>query len=193
MLKSINNFNLYIKTDTKNNTEPDNKNNTKKKDTKNNTKPDTKNNSEPDSKNNTKKKDTKNNTEPDTKNNTKPDTKNKIKPYTKDDIESNINDIRASMRENQITVKNRYIRNSLLETEKTIRNNILVYSGLKKLPSESHSKANELIKLGTILNDSINVIQREIHERDKKVMKKIDKNKIKTVDSFIYELKAIIN
>ena len=126
---------------------------------------DTKNNTEPGSKNNTKKKDTKNNTEP--------DTKNKTKPYTKDDIESNINDIRASIRKNQITVKNRY--KNLLETEKTIRNNILVYSGLKKLPSESHSKANELIKLDTILNDSINVIWRENHERDKKVMKKIDK------------------
>ena len=69
----------------------------------------------------------------------------------------------------------------------------MVYSGLKKLPSESHSKANELIKLDTILNDSINVIWSEIHERDKKVMKMIDKNKIKTIDSFIYELKDIIN
>ena len=123
---------------------------------------DTKNNTEPGSKNNTKKKDTKNNTEP--------DTKNKTKPYTKDDIESNINDIRASIRKNQITVKNRY--KNLLETEKTIRNNILVYSGLKKLPSESHSKANELIKLDTILNDSINVIWRENHERDKKSYEK---------------------
>ena len=53
---------------------------------------DTKNNTEPGSKNDTKKKDTKNNTEP--------DTKNKTKPYTKDDIESNINDIRASMTKN---------------------------------------------------------------------------------------------
>ena len=54
-------------------------------------------------------------------------------------------------------------------------------------------KANELIKLDTILNDSINIIWREIHERDKKVIKKIDINKIKNVDSFIYEMKAIIN
>ena len=54
MLKSINSFNLYIKSDTTNNTEPD----IKKKDTKNTT--------EPDAKNNTKKKDTKNNIEPDT-------------------------------------------------------------------------------------------------------------------------------
>ena len=54
-------------------------------------------------------------------------------------------------------------------------------------------KANELIKLDTILNDLINVIWREINGRDKKVIKKIDVNKIKNVDSFIYELKAIIN
>ena len=88
------------------------------------------------------KEDTKNNTEPDTKNNTESDTKNNTKPHTKDDIESNINDIRASIRKNQITIKNRY--KSLLETKKTIRNNIdLVYSGLKKLPSESQLKANE--------------------------------------------------
>ena len=57
MVKSINSFNSYIKVI---NTEPDTKNNTKKKDTKNNT--------EPDTKNNTKKKDTKNNTKPDTEN-----------------------------------------------------------------------------------------------------------------------------
>ena len=44
-----------------------------------------------------------------------------------------------------------------------------------------------------MLNDSINVIWREIHERNKKGIKKIDKNKIKNADSFIYELKAIIN
>ena len=141
-------------------------------------KSDTKNNIEPDSKNNTK---------PDTKNNTKSDTKNKTKPYTKDDIESNINDIRASTKKkkNQVAVKNRY--KSLLETRKTIRNNI------DSVYSESQLKANELIKLDTILNDSINIIWREIHERDKKVIKKIDINKIKNVDSFIYELKDMIN
>ena len=54
-------------------------------------------------------------------------------------------------------------------------------------------KANELIKLDTILKDSINVIWRAIHERNKKSIQKIDKNKIKNTDSFIYELKVIIN
>ena len=143
--KLINRFNLYIKEDTKNNT-----------------KPDTKNHTEPD---------TKSNTEPDTKNNTESDTKNNTKPHTKDDIESNINDIRASIRKNQISIKNRY--KSLLETKKTIKNNIdSVNSGLKKLPSESQLKANELIKLDTILNDSISVIWHEIYERDKKSYKK---------------------
>ena len=85
--KLINMFNLYIKEDTKNNTEPD---------TKNKTESDTKNNIEPD---------TKNKTEPDTKNNTKSDTKNNTKPYTKDDIESNFNDIRAFIRKNEIKIK----------------------------------------------------------------------------------------
>ena len=54
-------------------------------------------------------------------------------------------------------------------------------------------KANELIKLDTILNDLINVIWREINDSYKKAIKKIDINKIKNVDSFIYEMKAIIN
>ena len=54
-------------------------------------------------------------------------------------------------------------------------------------------KANQLIKLDTILNDSINVIWREIHDRDKKGIKKIDINELKNVDSFTYESSAIIN
>ena len=54
-------------------------------------------------------------------------------------------------------------------------------------------KGNELIKLDTILNDSINVIWREIKIEIEKGIKKIDINKIKDVDSFIYKMKAIIN
>ena len=143
--KLINRFNLYIKQDTK------------KKDSKNTTKPDTKNNTKnntkPDIKNNTKTKDTKNNTKPDTR---KKDTKNNTKPDTENDIKWDINDTRKSIRKNQITIKNRF--KSLLETRKTVRNNIdLVYSGLKRLPRESQLKENELIKLDTILNDSIKV------------------------------------
>ena len=136
IVKLINRFNLYIKQDTKkkdtkNNTKPDTKNNTKKEDTKNNTKPDTKkkdtkNNTEPDTKNNTKKKDTKNNMEPDTKNNTK---KKDIKPDTNDDT-------RAPIKSKQKSIKNRY--KSLLETKKTFKNDIdSIHSALKKLPNES--------------------------------------------------------
>ena len=92
--KLINRFNLYIKQDTK------------KKDSKNTTKPDTKNNTKnntkPDIKNNTKTKDTKNNTKPDTR---KKDTKNNTKPDTENDIEWDINDTRKSIRKNQITIK----------------------------------------------------------------------------------------
>ena len=98
ILKMINNFNLYIKQDTKkkdtkNSTEPDTKTNTKKKDTKNNTEADTKNNTK---KKDTKKKDTKNNIEPDTENNTKKkdtkkkDNKNNTKPDTNDDTRGSI-------------------------------------------------------------------------------------------------------
>ena len=64
---------------------------------------------------------------------------------------------------------------------------------MKKLPNESQPKLIELIRLDTLLNDSINVIWREIYEGNKKVTKKIDKNKIKNVVIFIHQLNIIIN
>ena len=69
----------------------------------------------------------------------------------------------------------------------------MVYNALKKLPNESQPKLIELVRLDTILNDSINVIWREIYERDKKGLKKIDINKIKNVDTFIHQLNIVIN
>ena len=128
-----------------------------------------------------KKKDTKNSIKNDAKNNNKPDTE----PATSVDIKAHIID-------KQKLTKQRY--KSLLETKKSIKNNIeLIYIALKKLPKESQSKLTELVRLDTILNDSINVIWREIYERDKKGIKKIDVNKIKNVDGFIHQLKIIIN
>ena len=64
---------------------------------------------------------------------------------------------------------------------------------LKKLPKESQPKLIELVRLATILNDSINVIWRGIYERDETGIKKIDINKIKNVDSFIHQLNITIN
>ena len=69
----------------------------------------------------------------------------------------------------------------------------MIYTALKKLLKESQSKLAELVRSDTILNDSINVVWREINERDKKGIKKIDVNKIKNVDGFIHQLKIIIN
>ena len=69
----------------------------------------------------------------------------------------------------------------------------MVYNTLKKLPKESQPKLIELVRLDTILNDSINVIWREIYERDKKGIKKIDINKIKNIDIFIHQLNIVIN
>ena len=68
-----------------------------------------------------------------------------------------------------------------------------VNNALKKLPKESQAKLIELIRLDTLLNDSINVIWREIYERNKKIINKIDINKIKNVDTFIHQLNIIIN
>ena len=69
----------------------------------------------------------------------------------------------------------------------------MIYSALKKFPKESQLKITELIRLDTISNDSINVIWREIYDRERKVFKKIDANKIKNVDGFIDQLINIIN
>ena len=101
-------------------------------------------------------------------------------------------DIKAHITDKQRLIKKRY--KSLLETKKTIKNNIeLICSALKKLPKESQPKLTELIRLDTISNDSINVKWRQIYERERKVFKKIDVSKMKNVDGFIDQLKNIIN
>ena len=106
------------------------------------------------------KKDTKNSIEHDAKNNNKPD----IELATSEAIKAHIID-------KQKLIRKRY--KSLLETKETIKNNIeLINSALQKLPKESQPKLIELVRLDTILNDSINVIWREIYERDKKKFKK---------------------
>ena len=64
---------------------------------------------------------------------------------------------------------------------------------MKKLPNESQPKLTELIRLDTLLNDSINVVWREIYESNKKIIKKIDVNKIKNLDTFIHKLINVIN
>ena len=82
----------------------------------------------------------------------------------------------------------------MFEINKTIKNNIdLIYDALNKLLNESQPKLIELVRLNTILNDSINVVWREIYDRDRKVFKKIGINKIKNIDAFIQKLKIIIN
>ena len=138
----------------------------------------------------------------DTKNSITEDTKpgNKVVAKNKDtkknikadnDLVTN-DDIRAYIIDKQKAIKKIY--KSLLKTKKTIKNNIdLIYRALKKLSKESQPKLIELVRLDTILNDSINVIWREIYERDQKGIKMIDINKIKNVCSLIHQLNIIIN
>ena len=100
--------------------------------------------------------------------------------------------IKALIKGEQKLIKQRF--KSLLQTKKTIKNNIeLMYSSLKRLPKESQPKLNELIRLDTISNDSINVAWREIYEKERKFFKKIDANKVKNVDGFIDQLINVIN
>ena len=61
------------------------------------------------------------------------------------------------------------------------------------LPKVPQPKLIELIRLDTLSNDSINVVWREIYERERKTFKKIDVNKVKNVDAFIDQLINIIN
>ena len=69
----------------------------------------------------------------------------------------------------------------------------MIYSALKELPKESQPKLTELIRLDTISNDLINIVWCEIYERERKVFKKVDVNKIKNVDVFIPQLINVIN
>ena len=100
-------------------------------------------------------------------------------------------DIKVQIKDKQKIIRQRF--KSLLQTKKTIINNTeLINSALKRLPKESQPNLTELIRLDTISNDSINVVWREIYERERRVFKKIDANKVKNVDVFIDQLINII-
>ena len=88
----------------------------------------------------TEKKYTENNTKPDSENNTEPVTKIDVKKKnTKPDIKlATSDDIKANLTDKQKLIKKRY--KSLLETKKTIKNNIdLIYTALKNY-LKSHSQ-----------------------------------------------------
>ena len=44
-----------------------------------------------------------------------------------------------------------------------------------------------------MLNDSINIVWREIYDRERKTFKKIDTNKVKNIDAFIDQLINVVN
>ena len=69
----------------------------------------------------------------------------------------------------------------------------MIHNSLKRLLKEPQPKLIELIRLDAIPNDSINVIWREIYERERNVFKKIDANKVKKVHGFIDQFINIIN
>ena len=69
----------------------------------------------------------------------------------------------------------------------------MIHSSFKKLPKELQPKVIELIRLDTMSNDSINVVWREIYERERKSFKRTDANKVKNVDDFIDKLTNVIN
>ena len=138
-----------------------------------------------------------NNTKSNTENNTESVTKTVDKKNTKPDtkLDKNlaiIDEIKKHIIDKQKLIKKRY--NSVFQIKKTIKNNIdSVYNALKKLPNKSQPKLVQLVRLDTLLNDSINAIWREIYERDRKVFKKIDVNKIKSNYTVIRKLNIVIN
>ena len=117
--------------------------------------------------------------------------KNSIKEDTNNKPATNV-DIKAHIKDKQKLIKQRF--KSLLQTKKTTKNNIeLIYGSLRRLHKEPQPKLIELIRLDTISNNSINVVWSEIYERERKVFKKIDGNKVKNVDAFIDQLINVIN
>ena len=93
--------------------------------------------------------------------------KNNVKNDANDKLATNAG-IKAIIKDNQKIIKQRF--KSLLQTKKTIKNNIeLINSALKKLPKESQPKLIELIRFDTISNDPTNVVWREIYDRERKV------------------------
>ena len=100
--------------------------------------------------------------------------------------------IKAHIKDKQKLIKQRF--KTLLKTKKSIKNSIeLIHSSLKKLPKEPQPKIIELIRLDTMSNDSINIVWREIYDRERKAFKKIDVNKVKNADAFIDQLINVIN
>ena len=69
----------------------------------------------------------------------------------------------------------------------------MINSSLKKLPKEPQPKLIEIIRLDTMSNDSINIVWREIYDRERKTFKEIDVNKVKNVDAFLDQLINVIN
>ena len=69
----------------------------------------------------------------------------------------------------------------------------MIHSSLKNLPKKPQQKLIEIIRLDTMSNDSVNIVWREIYDRERKTFKKIDVNKVKNVDAFIDQLINVIN
>ena len=91
--------------------------------------------------------------------------KNSVEHDANDKAATNA-DIKALIKDKQEIIKQRF--ESLLQTKKTIKNNIeLIYSALLRLHKQSQPKPIELIRLDTISNDSVNVVWREIYERER--------------------------
>ena len=81
-------------------------------------------------------------------------------------------DIKAHIKDKQKLIKQRF--KSLLKTKKSIKNNIeLIHSSLKKLPKEPQPKLIELIRLDTMSNYSINIVWREIYDKERNTLKRL--------------------
>ena len=57
----------------------------------------------------------------------------------------------------------------------------MIHSSLKNLPKKPQQKLIEIIRLDTMSNDSVNIVWREIYDRERKTFKKIDVNKVKNM------------
>ena len=82
----------------------------------------------------------------------------------------------------------------LINLKSKIENNIKsAHKKMRELPNDLQLKLSELNNIDTIINDLINVIWYELHEKKRRGQRKINTNKIKDTKGYVNELAPIVS
>ena len=129
---------------------------------------------------------------------------NKINPF-KDDILKSINnsmvaDIKEKHYNNEKYTKKDKKKliitqsKKLINLKSTIENNIKsVNKKMRELPKDLQLKLSQLNNIDIIINELINVIWHELHEKKRRGQRKIKVNKIKDTKGYVNELTLIVS